>query len=158
MNNKNITIITTWDNEEFILDVHIEKWFQTKQQIKTEWGNSIFLEKYQYELYFWNIKSTKWKTQYFSLPETKEETPFFLLWSNEKQKILKENPQLYYKLKKEEEEWRKKRAEWLRKIWWVTLEKRKKSFLEKREEILKRLAFEEKELWFKTTISKLEEL
>ena len=50
MNNKNITIITTRDNLEFIIDLHINDWLKLKENIKTKWDNSVFIEKYQYEL------------------------------------------------------------------------------------------------------------
>ncbi len=154
-----IVIITTFDDQEYILyDKTLQQWNDIVDNYKKIWKNKVYLENYDFNLYFSQIKKEKWKTISLSLPKPKEEKPFFLLWSNEKKKILNDNPELYYKLKKEEEEWRKRRAEWLRKLWWITLEKRKKSFLEKREEILKNLAKEEEFFLLETTISKIKAL
>jgi hypothetical protein len=59
---------------------------------------------------------------------------------------------------KKDAERRKKQAEVMRDIVGITFEKRKKSFLEKREEILKALAKEEEFFLLETTISKLKDL
>ena len=154
-----IVIITTFDDQEYILyDKTLQQWNDIVDNYRKLWKNKVYLENYDFNLYFSQIKKEKWRTISLSLPKPKEEKPFFLLWSNEKKKILKEDPELYYKLRREEEVWRKKRAEGLRKLWWVTPEKRKKHFLEKREQILKKLAIEEKSFDLETTIDKLEKL
>lgn len=156
MNNKHITILTTWEDEKLTIDIEFKKWLEVKSEAKSKWEDWIFLQAYQRYIKFSNLKDERWKTQYLSLPEPKEES-LSMLWSLEKKKLLENNPNKYYELERKDKERRRKIAEYVKNNNNI-IELRKKNFLEKRAEILKRLAFEEKELWFDTTISKLEEL
>jgi len=139
MNSKNITsrdvtLIETWDNKIFQVEINIEEWINTIDNLQNQWKKKIYLESYKETLYFSNIKSEKWKTQYIALPKP------------EKQK------RLYTETEKEQS-----RAN-LKKALDVTFKWRKKNFIKHRIEVLERLAQNEKRFWLQTTLEKLQEL
>jgi len=132
---KNIVIVTTFDNEEYILNNKtLQQWNDMVEKLTKDWKKKVYLLNYDCNLYFSQIKKEKWKTLYLSLP-----TP-------------KELKKLY--TEEEREESRKRNQQILKKIY----PNIKKNFILKRDEILKKLAFEEKKFNLETTIEKLEKL
>lgn len=134
MNNKDITLLTTWWDEVIELDVNIEHYLHLKSQAKQNWEDWIYIDKYKRFIKFSNLKDEKWKTLYISLPAPEV-------------KLIELTP-----------EEREKRNRMISKIMDKTYEWRKKTFVEDRFEILKRLAEREKNFWLQTTKDKLLEL
>lgn len=134
MNSKDIVFVTTWDNQVFEIDINIEVWLNSIRDLQNNWEKKIYLTKYNETLYFSNIKSEKWKTQFLNLSEPKKENRLYT---------------------EEEKENSRKIIE---KAYKITFEWRKKSFIKKRDEILLQLERDEKRFWLKTTLSKLQNI
>ena len=73
MNNKDISILTTWDNEIINVDINIEKWLQLKSEAKSKGEDGIYIQKLQRFIKFSNLKDETGKTLYIALPEPKKE-------------------------------------------------------------------------------------
>lgn len=161
MNNSNIkediVIVTTYDNNEYHIKTNILEWNNIVDKAQAMWKKKIFLKDYNENLYFSNIKSEKWKTLFKSLPAPKEKQNLISMSSTEKEKLKQNNPDLYYKMEKEEELARKKTREIVTKALQNSLERRKKNFVEERDKILKQLEVREKNFWLKTTIEKIKD-
>lgn len=74
---KEITILTTWDNEEIILEVEFWKWISTKSEAKSKWEDWILIKSLNRYIKFANIKDERWKTQYLALEAPKKEFKWF---------------------------------------------------------------------------------
>lgn len=138
MNNfnlKEITILKTWKWEEFEIEMRYEDFLIFENNLKSNWEDWFDSKKYRRFIKFSSIEDKIWKTKYLSLPEPKQK-----------------NNKLYT-----EEEKRKSR-EFHKKILEKTFEWRKKNFIYRRNETLKRLAIEEKSFWIETTIDKIQDL
>ncbi len=130
---KEITLIKTFDNNEYQIQINIRDWNKLVSDTKAKWENKIFLKDYNENLYFSQIKYEKWKTQYLALEAPKKEFKWF-------------TPEERKNFNKAKEIILEKTKEW-----------RMKKFIIKRENILKQLARDEERFWLETTISKLEE-
>ena len=130
---KDITIITLWSDEELILDTDFDNWLKSKTNAKNNNEDWILIRKLDRYIKFSNIKDEKGKTQHLSLEAPKKEFKSFT------------------------PEERKKRDENIKNILAKTFEWRKKSFLDKRESILKDLEKQEIYFWLETTTQKLKD-
>jgi len=130
---KEIVILTTWDNEIYELDWNIEDYLNTKEEMQKNWKDWFFSKKYNEVLKYNRFKSEKWKTLYLTLEAPKEVKKIFTT------------------------EERKKFEETKKKALQITFEWRKKSFLKRRDDILKKLAKDEERFWLLTTLKKLDE-
>lgn len=146
MNTKDITIITTFDNEVFEIDKNINEWLEITEKYQKIGKKKIFLEKYDFVLYFSTIKSERGKKLHLALPEAKEPLRLSFMGSKEQKKLRQTNPEKYNKLQKRDKEIRRKIEETAKKYKENMLENRKKNFLEERKELLKRLSIKEVEL------------
>ena len=133
MNTKEITILTTWKWEVFELDMKYEDYLILETKVKWNWEDWFNSSKYRQKIKFASIETVKWKTLYLALPEPK------------KQK------------KQYTDEQRKENVKKIRQIANITIEMRQKRFIEKRNQILNNLHFEELELWLESTKNKLSE-
>lgn len=137
MNNfnlKEITILKTWKWEEFEIEMKYEDFLIFENNLKSNWEEWFDSKKYRRFIKFSSIEHKIWKTQFLSLPQPKEK------------------PKLYT------EEDKQKSREFHKKILEKTFEWRKKNFIHRRNETLKRLAIEEKNFWVETTIDKIQDL
>jgi hypothetical protein len=136
---ENIVIITTFDNKEFIIKTTLREWNEITAQAEAIGKKKIFLKDYNENLYFSTIKSERGKTLYKELPQPKKTISLLEMGSVEKKKLEKENPEKYYKMKKEEEEARLKGKKLMDYYLEKSKETRKKKFIEERNRILKKL-------------------
>lgn len=136
MNNKNIVILTTWDNEEIIVESDMEQYLIIKSECKSKWEDWIYISKLQRYIKFSNIKNEQWKTQFISEMKQIEAPKQIELTDDE----------------------RKARDKMINEMLEKTYEWRKKRFYEERKWILKQLAKSEKRFNLQTTLEKLEEL
>lgn len=135
MNYKDIVIITTWDNEDIIIEFWMEQWLMVKSECKSKWEDWIVINALNRFIKFSNIKNEQWKTRYISLPSPKEV------------KNINLTP-----------EQRVKRDKMIAEMLEKTYSNRRKTFLETRKDILKQLAKSERRFKLQTTENKLEEL
>lgn len=130
---KEITLITTWDNEVIELNASFDEWIKSKNWAKAKWEDWFKPKWVDRYIKFANIKDERWKTQYLALEAPKKE---FKLFTPEERKNFNKAKEIILE----------KTKEW-----------RMKKFIAKRENILKQLARDEERFWLETTISKLEE-
>lgn len=135
MNCRNITLITTWDNEVIEVEIDFDTWLSKKNEAKKQWLDWVLLKKQKRFVKFANIKDEQWKTRYFE-EKKRIEAPKRELTEEERQK---RNKFIIFCLEK-------------------TKENRRKNFIEERERILNNLAKMEKSWWMETTKSKLDKL
>lgn len=134
MNEKNITILTLWDNEKVEIEMDIEEFIQIQKEDKELWEKEFYVIKLKRSISYSDIRGKQGKTNYIALPEPKKE--FKELTPNE----------------------RRDRDKMLKGMLEKTYNARKKTFTETRKNILKELAKSEKRFNLQTTIQKLEEL
>lgn len=156
MNSNNIgkTIIQTWDDEFYIIDVWYEDFLEFINNQKNLWQDWFNSQKYQTFIKFKNIKSISWDKKILKLPP--REAKFYELSHTEKQELLERDPEKYYRLESEDIERRRKIQAVIEKIPWLSEEEKMKRRLERRNEILKDLEKMERSWWIETTLSKLE--
>ena len=130
---KEVTKLITWENEIIELEIDFQSWINAKTTAKIKWDDWIYILNNSRFLKFANINDELKKVKYIALPQAK----------TDKKVYTKEESEMYRRIKEEA----------LRK----TFEWRKKNFLKKRAEILKRLAEDEAYFWLETTNEKLEE-
>lgn len=137
MNNNNlkkeVTILKTWKWEEFEIEMNYEDFLALENTLKNNWEDWFNSKKYRRFIKFSSIEDKIWKTKFLSLPSPRVEKKLYT-----------------------EEDKRKSRELHIR-ILEETKDSRKKKFLKRRDEILKRLEINEKYFWLETTKSKLEE-
>lgn len=130
---KEITKLITWENEIIELEISFEDWIKTKTFAKSKWDDWIYILNNSRFLKFSNLKDEIKQIKFISLPQAKKE----------KKVYTKEEWEMYRRIKEEA----------LRK----TFEWRKKRFIQRRTEMLKRLAEDERDFWLETTLEKLEQ-
>jgi hypothetical protein len=120
---------------------------------------TLYLKEYNEEILFSSIVTAKERKSRIMLNPPKNEKVVTLFSMSKKEQIdfQKKNPDLYWKMKKQEESTRKKLQKYQEDSKGVIFEKRLKSFIEYRRETLKRWAKEEKDLLLKPTRDKIEE-
>ncbi len=154
---KEVTILKTWKWEEFQIDMKYEDFLVFEKTLLNKWEDGFNSSDYRRYIKFSAIEDKIWKTLHLSLPPPKKDS-LSLMWSEEKKLLKESNPQKYFELEQKDLNRRKNIENHSKKI----LDKIKpwiqKRFIEKRREILKKLAFDEKKHWLETTLEKLEKL
>ncbi len=132
---KEVTLLKTWKDEEYKLDMSIQDYIGMKMKTLQEWWDWFFSSKYNEFLKFSRFESEKGKTDYI-----------YLEWPKDVKEKRELTPQERIQLKKNIAEAMER-----------SKERRFREFLEERNNILKKLAEREKEFWTETTIEKLNE-
>ena len=130
---KEITLITTWDNEVIELNASFKEWTDSKNWCKARWEDWFKPKWVDRYIKFANIKDERWKTQYLALEATKKEFKWF-------------TPEERKNFNRAKEIILEKTKEW-----------RMKKFIAKRENILKQLAKDEERFGLETTLKQLQE-
>lgn len=130
---KEITLITTWDNEIIELNASFKEWIDSKNWAKARWEDWFKPKWVDRYIKFANIKDERWKTQYLALEAHKKDFKWF-------------TPEERKNFNKAKEIILEKTKEW-----------RMKKFIAKRENILKQLAKDEARFGLETTLKQLQE-
>lgn len=138
MQKKDITILTTWDNEIIELPISFGDWINAKTSAKMNWDDWILIKNRTRYLKFATLKDEVWKTKYLELPQS------------EKKKIQYSDQQL--------EEMRIKKEKFIKKCLEISENSRRKNFIDDRNLILQNLAKREKYWWMTTTLEMIEQL
>lgn len=138
MNTQEITILKTWQWEEFIINGSYEDFIKFKKNLQEQWLDWFDSKDYRRFIKFASLEHIIWKTKYLSLPEPKEV-----------KKIL---------TKEQEEQYKTQKEDFIKLCLLKSEEKRRNNFLKDRELMLKNLAKKEKYWNMYTTLEKIEEL
>lgn len=152
------------DWEQIILDNISEKEFdEAESRSKMDWKKYVFIKKLSRRIYFNYIQNAyeRWlfpkQEEQKKIWTNKKNISLLGMSSTEQKKMEKENPEKYYKMYNEENENRKQIQRKISIALEKTYDGRKKRFLERRVDILKKLADEEEKFELDTTISKIKE-
>ena len=150
-----VTVVHTWDNNEFEISIEYDKFIELYTNAKINWIDWLNFSAEKKFISLKNIKSFEAKKVRLLLADIPRTLRLYEMWSLEKEELLKKNPNLYFRLEKEDEERRKRISLLTAPILQKTFENRKKKFLKEREKILKDLSKKEKEFWLETTLYKV---
>lgn len=157
---KEVTILKTWKWEELTIDISYEDFLIMERDLKQKWEDWFNSSKYRRFIKFAAIEDKIGKTQHILLeaPKEKKIQKFCHMSSTDKKKLQSENPDLYYKLEKEDEVIRIKARKLAKEVLEKGKERRIKKFIEDRKILLNNLEKREIELWLESTKKRLLEL
>lgn len=152
-----VTILKTFDGLTFELQMPITDYIAARDKRLALWKKTIFLKDFNYDLTISNVLSSIQKTKYLALPEPEKPKTLAQMWSTERQQLKKRNPEKYYEMERKEAETRAKNQKIIKEQMEKSFTRRAKSFMDRRQEDLKKLAAIEKTFNMKTTLEKLAE-